>query len=80
MLKKINLLLFSLCISLLVSSANALGTVDDTLVKENIEEEELNIKELILDHLADTYEWHIFTWNDNPITIPRIRGITYSRL
>lgn len=70
MLKKINLLLFILCVSFLVSNANAIGTTDDALMKENVEEEELNIKELILDHLADTYEWHILTWNDNSITIP----------
>ncbi len=33
-------------------------------------EEELNVKELILDHLADSYEWHITTWGDTHVSIP----------
>lgn len=31
---------------------------------------DLNVKELILDHLADAYEWHITTVGDNHISIP----------
>lgn len=33
-------------------------------------EEELDVKELILEHLADAYEWHITTWGDTHISIP----------
>ncbi|MBK5721792.1 F0F1 ATP synthase subunit A [Dysgonomonas sp. Marseille-P4677] len=33
-------------------------------------EGELNVKELILDHLADSYEWHMATFGDFHLTIP----------
>lgn len=32
-------------------------------------EKSLNVKELILDHLADSYQWHITTWKDHPIVV-----------
>lgn len=41
-------------------------------------EEEVNIKELILHHLADTYEWHILTWNEKSYDI-HLPIIVYSR-
>lgn len=31
---------------------------------------ELNVKELILEHLADSYEWHLTTWGDTHVSIP----------
>ncbi len=34
------------------------------------QEKELNVKELILDHLADSYEWHLTTWGDTHVSIP----------
>lgn len=33
-------------------------------------EKELNVKELILDHLADAYEWHITTIGETHVSIP----------
>lgn len=33
-------------------------------------EEELNVKELILDHLGDSYEWHMATFGDFHLSIP----------
>ena len=33
-------------------------------------EEELDVKGLILDHLADAYEWHITTWGETHVSIP----------
>ncbi|WP_029905598.1 F0F1 ATP synthase subunit A [Prevotella sp. 10(H)] len=33
-------------------------------------EEEMNVKGLILDHLADSYEWHMATFGDFHMTIP----------
>ncbi len=41
-------------------------------------EEELNVKDLILEHLSDTYEWHLFTINEKSITIP-LPIILYSK-
>lgn len=44
------------------------------LVAENAHEaqseKELNVKELILDHLADAYEWHLTSFGDTHISIP----------
>lgn len=37
---------------------------------EGGEGESLNVKELILDHIGDAYEWHITGWNDTHISIP----------
>jgi len=34
------------------------------------EGEDVNVKELILDHIGDAYEWHITTVGDNHISIP----------
>jgi len=34
------------------------------------EEAELNVKELILEHLGDAYEWHITGWKGKHISIP----------
>lgn len=33
------------------------------------DEKSLDVKELILEHLADSYQWHITTWKDHPITV-----------
>lgn len=33
-------------------------------------ETDLNVKELILEHLADSYEWHVTTWGEHHISIP----------
>lgn len=44
------------------------------LVAENAHEaqpeKELNVKDLILDHLADAYEWHLTSFGDTHISIP----------
>lgn len=32
--------------------------------------EEINVKEIVLGHMSDAYEWHITTWNGNHISIP----------
>ncbi|MFR9166579.1 MAG: F0F1 ATP synthase subunit A [Dysgonomonas sp.] len=34
------------------------------------EKSELNVKDLILDHLGDSYEWHITDWKGKHISIP----------
>lgn len=34
------------------------------------ESEDVNVKELILDHLADSYEWHMATFGDFHLSIP----------
>ena len=32
--------------------------------------ENLNVKELILDHIGDAYEWHILTWGETHVSVP----------
>lgn len=34
------------------------------------EEGDINVKDLILEHLADSYEWHITTWKETHVSIP----------
>ena len=78
MIKKFNLiLLLILCACPLFPDISAQELHESTSAKE-VEPEELNIKELILEHLADTYEWHLFTWNEQSITIP-LPIIVYSK-
>lgn len=33
-------------------------------------EDKINVKEIVLEHLADTYDWHITTWQGHHISIP----------
>lgn len=40
------------------------------LAAEHSGGENLNVKELILDHIGDAYEWHILTWGDTHVSIP----------
>ena len=77
MIKKYNiLLLLFLTVSFLFSDVSAQETVKNTPTQEVAEE--LDIKELILDHLADKYEWHLFTWNEASYTI-HLPVILYSK-
>ena len=77
MMKKFNLtLLFILSVSFLFSDISAQETMKDASPQEV--EEKLDIKGLILEHLADTYEWHLFTWNEKSYTI-HLPVILYSK-
>lgn len=40
--------------------------------------EEFNVKEMILEHLADAYEWKIVNWDNGDITVP-LPVILYSK-
>jgi F-type H+-transporting ATPase subunit a len=58
-------------VSLLVlNKANATG--------EKHETEPINVREFILEHVADSYEWHITKIGDNHISIP-LPVILYSK-
>ena len=48
----------ALCSLFLSSKMVAQEKVENSMPNE-AKQEELNIKELILEHLADSYEWHI---------------------
>ena len=62
------LLVFIICTLFGISNAPAQEMMEGSVDKSN--EKELNIKELILEHLADTYEWHIATINESSVTLP----------
>ena len=34
------------------------------------EDEKLDVKEVVLGHMSDTYDWHITTWNGHHVSIP----------
>ena len=70
MTNKFNIiLLLILCVSFQFSDISAQEMPENTS-SNVVKEDDLNIKELILDHLDDKYEWHLFTLNDKSITIP----------
>ena len=62
------LLAFIICTLFGISNSTAQEMMEGSVDKSN--EKELNIKELILEHLADTYEWHIATINETSVTLP----------
>ena len=33
------------------------------------EDEKLDVKEVVLGHMSDTYDWHITTWNGHHVSI-----------
>ncbi len=63
--------------TIFADSRNNISTVQSTVVQDvvahnnnNVTEAELNVKELIMDHLADSYEWHLFSNGNNNVIIP----------
>lgn len=53
--------------SLNIGAANSV--IDHPAPEKAVVEEELNVKELILGHLADSYEWHVWSNGEKHITI-----------
>ncbi len=78
MIKKFNyILLLILSVSFLIFDISAQETPGNTLPNKQ-KHEEIDVQSLILEHLADTYEWHLFTIKDKAITIP-LPIIVYSK-
>ncbi len=46
----------------------SLGCVSLTAGENN--KEKINVKEVVLGHMSDAYEWHITTWGNTHVTIP----------
>jgi F-type H+-transporting ATPase subunit a len=72
-LNKLLLLVMLLCLPGIIQHAIAAATN-----KNQHEETELDVKNLILHHVADAYEWHITKINDREIAIP-LPVILYSK-
>ena len=78
MIKRLHLiLLFILSVSFFASNILA-QEAEHGATSDGQQQEELDVQELILEHLADSYEWHIFTINEQAITIP-LPIILYSK-
>lgn len=60
--------------TLAAKAAQSVEKVDADAAKEtaaeNKSEEAIDVKGIVLGHLADSYEWHITTWGHTHITIP----------
>ena len=60
--------------TLAAEAAQSVEKVDADAAKEtaaeNKSEEAIDVKGIVLGHLADSYEWHITTWGYTHITIP----------
>lgn len=54
----------------------SIGTVERACAQEPAENN-IDVKEIIFEHLGDAYEWHILTWGDKEVTIP-LPVIVYS--
>ena len=79
MTKKFNfILLLILSASFLVTNVSSQEALGDAVPNNQQQHEEINVRELILEHLADTYEWHLFTINEKAISIP-LPIILYSK-
>ena len=39
-------------------------------VASSSEDGKVDVKEIVLGHMSDSYEWHITTWNGHHISIP----------
>ena len=78
MIKKFNfILLLILSVSFLITNVSA-QEAEGIRASNAQKPEEIDIKELILHHLADTYEWHLFTINEKAVSIP-LPVILYSK-
>lgn len=55
---------FLLLTVLLLGAAPTYASSHETEVKE------INVSEFVLEHLADSYDWHITTWNGKHISLP----------
>ena len=60
-LKSIGYLLFATFFALLPMSVTA---------AESDSQSEVDVKEIVLGHMSDAYEWHVTTWNGHHISIP----------
>ncbi len=68
--KIISLILFTFMCSFAVSAT-------ESEEHSNKSEVQMNVREFILDHVSDSYEWHITSINENEISIP-LPVIVYS--
>lgn len=53
-----------------VASSEAVAIEASEHVEPIAEEQELDVKAVVLDHIADSYEWHICTVGEHHVTIP----------
>ena len=65
MIRRLFILLLLLCNTFVSQSVFA-----ETEQNKNVNGEELDVAELIFEHIGDEYEWHITEWKGKPIAIP----------
>lgn len=63
---------------LLVFFAGTMIAAENKADSMAIPKSDLNVREMILDHVADSYEWHITNWNNTRISI-QLPVILYSQ-
>ena len=49
---------------------NAAEHSDEHAANATEEKEAFNPAEVIMHHIADSHGWHMFDWNDHPVSIP----------
>ena len=65
MIRRLFILLLFVCNTFVSQSVFA-----ETEQNKNVNGEELDVAELIFEHIGDEYEWHITEWKGKPIAIP----------
>ena len=66
---------YIVCIAFLLATSLFVRAAQSS---EADDKSKFNVKELIFDHIGDSYEWHITTWGHLHITVP-LPVIVYSR-
>lgn len=69
-----NSYLYKVCFTLFI----ILFTVNVWGVRAEDNKEDINVHEIVMEHMADSYEWHIITIGDKNLTIP-LPIIVYSK-
>lgn len=80
--KRINNIIILITLSFLFSFINVSAQESATLInaEANVEAEaDFDVKEMIMTHIADSYEWHFMKWKDKDISIP-LPIILYSKV
>lgn len=54
------------------------GFTLNAFAQDSNESDEINVNDIVMDHMNDSYEWHILTWGETHVSIP-LPIIVYSQ-
>ena len=71
-------LILAFCLSVMASFRLSADESDSIAANESKATAEVNVREIILSEITDSYEWHITTWGNKTIAVP-LPVIVYSK-